>query len=105
VLYHLRRGAENPAQPPAGRGSTIHLLFYSVSQVARYPVDFFDGALRRLFTYVVPVAFATTFPTKALPGTADIRMLPAGRALALTGLLLTHVWWRYALRHYSSASS
>jgi ABC-2 type transport system permease protein len=84
---------------------TLDELFFSISQAARYPVDYFRGGLRTLLTYVVPVAFATTFPTEALLGRVDVRLLPVGLLLAITALLATHLFWRYATRAYSSASS
>jgi ABC-2 type transport system permease protein len=85
--------------------TTIGTLFYSVFETGRYPVSFFPGVVRALLTFVVPVAFATTFPVDALLGRADLRLLLAGALLAAFGLLATHLFWNYAVRHYSSASS
>lgn len=84
---------------------TLDTLFYSVFVAARYPVSFFKGIVRALLTFVVPVAFATTFPAEALRGTVNVGMLVVGLALACVGLLCTHLFWSYAVRHYSSASS
>ncbi len=85
--------------------STIGTLFYSVFETGRYPVSFFPGVVRAVLTFVVPVAFATTFPVDALLGRADLRLLLAGALLAVFGLVATHLFWNYAVRHYSSASS
>jgi ABC-type uncharacterized transport system permease subunit len=38
-------------------------------------------------------------------GTADLRLLPVGVALAGLALLGAHLFWNYAVRHYSGASS
>jgi ABC-2 type transport system permease protein len=84
---------------------TLDELFAGVAQAAGYPVDFFRGGLRTLLTYVVPVAFATTFPTQALLGRVDLHLLPVGGVLAAAALLATNLFWRYAVRSYSSASS
>jgi ABC-2 type transport system permease protein len=84
---------------------TLDQLFYSFFEAARYPVSFFKGPARTLLTFVVPVAFATTFPAQALLGEADARMLLAGVALCALALTATSWFWRYAVRHYSSASS
>ena len=83
----------------------LDTFFYSLLETARYPVVFFKGLLRTLLTFAFPVAFATTFPAEALRGQADRRLLPAGLALAAAALLGTHLFWNYAVRHYSSASS
>lgn len=80
-------------------------LFYSVFETGRYPVAYFRGLVRAVLTFVVPVAFATTFPVDALLGRADHRLLLAGALLAVVGLIATHYFWNYAVRHYSSASS
>ncbi len=84
---------------------TISDLFYGVFEAARYPVSFFRGVLRVVLTFAVPVAFATTFPTQSLLGAADTRLLAVGVVLAAAGLVLTQLFWSYAVRHYSSASS
>ncbi len=80
-------------------------LIPSLFQAARYPASFFKGILRALLTFVIPAAFATTFPTQALLGQADRQMLLVGIGLAAGALLATYLCWNYALRHYSSASS
>jgi hypothetical protein len=83
----------------------LDIFFYSLFETARYPVTFFKGLLRALLTFAFPVAFATTFPTQALRGQADLRLLPVGFVLAAALLVGTHLFWNYAVRHYSSASS
>jgi ABC-2 type transport system permease protein len=83
----------------------LDTFFYSLFETARYPVTFFKGMLRALLTFAFPVAFATTFPAQALRGQADLRLLPVGFVLAAALLFGTHLFWNYAVRHYSSASS
>lgn len=78
---------------------------YGIFEAARYPVTYFKGVARALLTFAVPVAFATTFPSQALLGTADLRLLLPGLALAASALIATHMFWSCAVRHYSSASS
>lgn len=84
---------------------TLDTLFYGVFETARYPVSFFKGPVRALLTFAVPIAFATTFPAQALLGRADPRMLAVGLLLAMLALYGAHRFWRFAIRHYSSASS
>jgi ABC-2 type transport system permease protein len=84
---------------------TMSYLFYTATEPARYPVTYFKGFVRALLTFAIPVAFATTFPAQALLGTVDLRMLPIGITMAAIALLGTHVFWNFAVRHYSSASS
>lgn len=84
---------------------SLGLLFYDVWQAGRYPVDYFKGTIRILLTFILPVAFATTFPAQALRGDVDPRLLGVGPALAALSLLLTHRFWSFAVRRYASASS
>jgi ABC-2 type transport system permease protein len=83
----------------------LHEVVQELFDTARFPVTYFPDPARHLLTYVIPVAFATTFPTQALLGTADYRLLPAGVALATAALFAVNRLWAYALRSYSSASS
>lgn len=87
------------------RVDTLDQLFEGVFEAGRYPVSYFRGVVRAVLTFAVPVAFATTFPAEALRGTADARLLPVGLALTALALWCTHRFWRFAVRHYSSASS
>jgi ABC-2 type transport system permease protein len=84
---------------------TLDTHFYSVFETARYPVTFFKGLVSAVLTFAIPVAFATTFPVQPLLGTVGLRLLIAGIALATVALILTHLFWSYAVRYYSSASS
>jgi len=80
-------------------------LFYTVWETARYPVTFFRGPVRATLTFLLPVAFATTFPTEALIGELDARLVAVGVVLAAVALLGTQLFWRVGVRRYSSASS
>ncbi len=85
--------------------SELYTLPGTLYDAARFPVTYFKPPMRELLTYVVPVAFATTFPTQALLGSADWRLLPLGVLLSAGALLASNHFWHFALRHYSSASS
>jgi ABC-2 type transport system permease protein len=84
---------------------SLDLLFESLFEAARYPVAFFSGWARVLFTFAFPVAFATTFPTEALLGRVGWPTVALGLALAAAALVGSHLLWRQALRQYESASS
>lgn len=84
---------------------SLDSLFASLFEAARYPVGFFPGWARVLFTVAFPVAFATTFPTDALLARGDPRLVAAGLALTAAALAASHLLWRWALRQYESASS
>ena len=83
----------------------LHDLLHPAFQVGQYPVAFFKGWARVVLTFIVPVAFATTFPAQALLGTLDPLLVPLGLLLAGATLYASHRFWQFAVRHYASASS
>ncbi|HEU5315424.1 MAG TPA: ABC-2 family transporter protein [Chloroflexota bacterium] len=83
--------------------SELYTLVSTFHSAARFPVQFFQRPVRDVLTYVIPVAFATTFPAQALLGEADPWLVPTGIALAAGALFVTNGFWRFALRHYTSA--
>ena len=83
----------------------LYELFYSLFSAARFPVTYFREPVRGVLTYVVPVAFASTFPAQALLGRADYRLLPIGLVLSAAALLAATRFWHHAIRAYTSASS
>jgi ABC-2 type transport system permease protein len=80
-------------------------LFYGFYEAGRYPVTIYRGLVRALLTFVVPVAFVTTFPASALLGRLDPTTAITGITFAVVLFVLSSRLWWFALRHYSSASS
>ena len=87
------------------RVENITELFYAFYEAARFPIGAYRGALQMFLTFIVPIAFITTFPAAALIGKlAPVYVLYA-LALAV-GLFGLSAWfWKFALRFYASASS
>jgi ABC-2 type transport system permease protein len=83
----------------------LSFLFLSIFDAARWPVSVFRGALRVVFTFVVPIALMTTYPALALLG----KLSPLHAAEALGGALafaaLSRLVWSRAIGKYTSASS
>jgi ABC-2 type transport system permease protein len=71
----------------------------------RYPISAYPAGLRLLFTLVLPVAFLTTVPAEALLGRASAPMVVAAGVVAAVALAISRLFWLFALRHYTSASS
>lgn len=83
----------------------LSYLFTSIFETARYPVTVYRGVVRLLLTYVFPVAFVTTVPTRAIVGRQSWMETGVAVAVAALFLILSRAMWRFALRHYTSASS
>jgi ABC-2 type transport system permease protein len=87
------------------RLDNLSYLLSSLLDFGRWPVSIFKGALRLLFTVVIPIALMTTYPAEALLGRLALRtavLAIGGTALfALFGRLV----WTRAIGRYTSASS
>lgn len=71
----------------------------------RYPISAYPEGLRSFFTVVLPVAFLTTVPAEAILGRGNPLRALAALAMAALFLLASRLFWRFALRFYTSASS
>lgn len=83
----------------------INLIFRTFFEAGRFPVTAYPRWLQVLLTAVVPVAFMTTVPAQAAFSEVTLEMAALSWAVAVLALLICHVFWRYALSKYSSASS
>jgi len=88
------------------RISNIEMVFWNVFEAGRYPVDIYRPSIRLALTYVIPLAFLTTFPASALLG----KPLPAGGVvtalvIAVASLTFASIFWRFGLSRYSGASA
>jgi len=87
------------------RLDNLAYLFNSVFDFARWPVTVFRGALRLVFTFVIPLGVMTTYPAEALLGTLSLRTGLLSMAGALTFALVSRAVWTRAIGRYTSASS
>ena len=74
-------------------------------EAGRYPMAAYPAAYRFFFTFVVPVAFLTTVPAETLLGRGEILWIFGAGVLAIALFLASCLFWRFALRFYTSASS
>jgi ABC-2 type transport system permease protein len=87
------------------RLDNLAYLFMSVFDFARWPVSIFRGALRFVFTFVIPLAIMTTYPSLALLGKLDLQVGAAAFGGAFAFALFARAIWKQAIGHYTSASS
>lgn len=80
-------------------------LFDSIVTMGRYPTNIFEGGMRVVFFFIIPMAFVATFPVQVLLGKAGWNLVGVGVLTATIFLLLSHFFWDFALKRYSSASS
>ncbi len=95
-----------------GATSIWFVKIYNVTEVlrglieaGRYPMVAYPAAYRFFFTFIVPVAFLTTIPAEVLLGRSHLGWVVGSAGLAAGSLVISNLFWRFALRFYTSASS
>jgi ABC-2 type transport system permease protein len=80
--------------------------YYNLFNISRLPDAAFHGLFRLFFTFVLPMLLVANVPAKVLvqklsgPGEIALLLLMSAAALAVSEL-----FWRFSLKHYTSASS
>jgi len=87
------------------RVENILVVFQSMYEAGRWPISLYPGWLRYGLTFIIPVAFATTVPAEALTGRLTWVTLTIAVALAVVLFMLSRLFWRAGLRHYSGTSA
>ena len=81
------------------------MIFHGMYEAARWPVTIYPGWLRAALTFLVPVTFAVTVPAQALVGRLTPDFLIGTAVLALVLLVVSRLFWKIGVRHYSGASA
>jgi ABC-2 type transport system permease protein len=87
------------------RVDNLTYLFTAVFDAARWPSSVFRGALRFVFTAIIPLALMTTYPAEAMLGRLESRSLFFAIAGAAAFATLSRAVWTRAIGRYTSASS
>ncbi len=81
--------------------------YFNFLNIARYPDVIFPWLFRFIFGWIIPVVIVANIPARLLikslgqPGQLMLQLVIASTIV----FCLSRVFWRFALRHYSSASS
>jgi ABC-2 type transport system permease protein len=80
--------------------------YYSLFNIARYPDAAFRGLFKVVFTFAVPMLLVANVPARVMAGTLTTpgTMLLV-LAMCAVCFAVSELGWRFALRHYTSASS
>ena len=81
--------------------------YYSIMNLARYPDAVFKGAVKFVFSWLIPVIVVTNVPARVLMNASAAPWLLIGHLMLASALMLlcSRILWRFALNRYSSASS
>jgi ABC-2 type transport system permease protein len=87
------------------RVDNLWVLGETTMQITRFPLDIYQTGIQRFFTFFVPLGFISTIPSRQLVQSFNPQMLGLGLGWALLALVVSRLFWRYAMMHYTSASS
>ena len=87
------------------RLDNLEQVMWQAFEAGRYPIDIYPGWLRIGLTYVIPVAFIITVPAQSLAGRGDPLQVPIAVFMATAMLVLSTLFWRFGLKHYTGASA
>jgi ABC-2 type transport system permease protein len=87
------------------RAENLQYLWYHLYKLGMRPDTIYFPWLRFVVLTAIPVGLIASVPAQAVLGTADPWLVLWGVAAAGLIVLLSGKFWRYALRHYTSASS
>jgi len=77
----------------------------AILAAGRFPISAYPVVLKFIFTLLIPITFLTTVPAKIFLGQINILLIISGILIAVIFFTSSRYFWKYALRHYTSASS
>src|SRR5439155_22331415 len=88
----------------------VNMFTNGGNMVTSYPLDIFEGWLRRLITFVIPLAFINYYPALYVLDRSDPLGLPdwarlASPAAAAAAMLVAAALWSAGVRRHSSTGS
>ncbi|MBI4100513.1 ABC-2 family transporter protein [Candidatus Microgenomates bacterium] len=81
------------------------MLYRDLSNMGRLPIDIYREPIRGFLTFVVPIGVMVTFPAKAIMNLLSFNLVLVALVLGITFFGVSLWFWKFSLRHYSSASS
>ncbi|MBI1862570.1 ABC-2 family transporter protein [Candidatus Microgenomates bacterium] len=86
------------------RLDNINQLFYSIRTLGRYPRNAFLQAGEIVFVLVSPLVIPLSTPTRMLLGRATLYEVSELIFATIAMLCVSRIFWKFALRSYTSAS-
>ncbi len=80
-------------------------FFENLLQTSRYPTTIYSRGVKLGFDYILPITIIATFPSQVLLGQNNWPYFTFALFFSIILLVIAISFWRFALKHYSSASS
>ena len=87
------------------RLSNLVELMFNITGIARYPRSMFAQSAGFAFWFLFPLLLIINIPTKVYLRRIDLGEILLLISIAILFFLGSRVFWKFALRHYTSASS
>ncbi len=87
------------------RADSLNYMWFNLYKLGTRPDSIYPNWLRYILLTIVPVAFFASVPTRIIMGSASHWFIALGIGVAGFFVYSTILFWRYALKFYSSASS
>jgi len=84
---------------------SLVMIYRSLGRAAIVPTDIYNNFFRIILSYVIPITVIFTLPAKAVLNILTPGCITYSFAFTILFLLLSLYFWKYSLKHYSSASS
>lgn len=81
------------------------MIWRDLTNLGRLPIEVYKEPVKSLLTYLIPVFVMISIPAKTFMGFMSFWGIVTAFALGIGSLYLANKFWRYSLRHYTSASS
>lgn len=87
------------------RAENLTFIFYQFYRLGMKPDTIYFPWLRYILITLLPMAFVASVPSQMLFNSPNFKIAALGIFVSASWLYITHKFWNYCLRHYSSASS
>jgi len=87
------------------RAEAINYLWYSFYRLGTRPDAIYPRWIRYALLSILPLAFLASVPARLILQSPDWALLAACIAMAVLSVYASTLFWKYAIRFYSSASS
>lgn len=86
------------------KSETIGSIMWNLSQIGRYPRQIYTGVGKIFFTFIFPIAVATTLPSEIILKKGEINIILQFIATVIIFSLITQFLFNRGLKKYSSAN-
>ena len=87
------------------RADGIIGVYFNIINFSRQPIDIYKGFWKFFFIFIFPMMLTINFPVLAMIRVLSFPYLVWGLLVGFTSLYISHRFWNYGIKHYSSASS